>query len=181
MRESREHRPVNPAVVRRLLVPGLALAIGAAVLGTGCGGAPAPPPPSGSPAELAWIDNAAGLIDQLRDHVLVSASGGADIATALAVLDDQSSLLPMLMANVAFGSCTESLHNVGVPNRRLRPVETTLASACRILQRASRLFTRAETRSDPQALLASSRTTLKASPLLQHAKALLDAIRASPR
>lgn len=169
---------MNAAAGRRLPVSRLALAIGATILVTGCGGSPARPPPAGSPAELAWIDNAAGLIGQLSDGVVVSAAGGSDLVTARRALDDESDLLAMVMASVAFGSCRESLRNVGVPTARLVSIETTLASACRLLQRASQLFTRAATHSDPRSLLLAAKVSERASPLLREAKAQLDEIRA---
>jgi hypothetical protein len=162
---------------RRLLIARTALATGAAVIGTGCG-KPAAPPPAGSPAELAWIDNASDFIARLDGDVALSAEGGGDLETARRTLEDESNLVTLLMANVAFGSCQESLRNVGVPTLRLQRVETTLASACRVLQRAARLFTRAATNSDPRELLAASRTTLKASPLLHQAKGQLADLRA---
>jgi hypothetical protein len=127
------------------------------------------------------MDNAAGLIAQLNDEVLVSASGGDDVATARHVLADDSSLTMLLMANIAFDSCAESLRNVGTPNARLQEVRATLASACRILRRASRVFSLAARSSDAAALLKASRTSLRAMPLLQRAKLELDALRAASR
>ena len=158
----------------RFAAPALATA---AILAAGCGARTAAPPPPGSAAELAWIDNAAGLIAQLDDDVLVSLSGGGDVASARATLRNDSDLVALLMANVSFGSCAESLHNVGVPTGRLEQVATTLTSACAILQRASRLFTRATVQNDPEALIAAARLTRRASPLLRRAKAELDAVR----
>jgi hypothetical protein len=144
---------------------------------TGCGGsAPAPPPAPGSEAELVWIDNATALVSQLDDDVVMSTVGGESLSTARTVLDDDSRLIQLLMANVAFGSCGESLHNVGLPTGRLRHIAATLTLACAILQRAPPLFTKAMTDSDPRPLLAASKLSRKAGPLLREAKAELEAI-----
>jgi hypothetical protein len=157
----------------------LALGAAAAVL-AGCGGGSSASEAQ-SPGERMWIDNASVLIDQLDDGVLASDDGGTDMATARAALANQSDLVVLLMANMAFGDCAESVRNVGVPTMRLRHVATTLSSACRILERASTIFTRATAGSDPRALLAASRLSLRASPLLQEAKTELAAIRAAAK
>jgi hypothetical protein len=157
------------------------LALGAvAVVLAGCGGGSAAPEAQ-TLGERTWIDNASVLIDQLDDGVLASDGSGTDLATARAALANQSDLVVLLMANMAFGDCAESVRNVGVPTDRLRHVASTLSSACRILQRASTIFTRAATGSDARALLAASRLTLRASPLLEEAKVELAAIRGAPK
>ncbi len=154
------------------------LTCGAALFVTGCGHSPPEPRSAATRSELAWIDNATGLVSQLGDAVVVTASGGSDLATARLALDDQSDLLAMVMANVAFGSCAESVRNVGVASDRLEDIKTTLVSACRLLQQASRFFTTAMTRSDPRSLLLAAHVSERASSLLREAKAALDAIRA---
>ena len=159
-------------MARALLVLGVAV-----VLASGCGTTPTSLPPSGSDGERLWIDNASQLIDELDQGVVVSDDPGTDVATARAALGNQSELVNLLMANVAFGSCDESVRNVGVPTRRLQRVATTLASACRILQRASDLFTRATSGPDPRALLAASRLAVKASPLLRQARLELESVK----
>ena len=159
-------------MARALLVLGVAV-----VLAAGCGTTSTSLPRAGGDGERLWIDNASQLIDELDRGVVVSDDPGTDVATARAALGDQSVLVNLLMANVAFGSCEESVRNVGVPTRRLERVATTLSSACRILQRASDLFTRATTGPDPRALLAASRLAVKASPLLREARLELESIR----
>jgi hypothetical protein len=160
-----------------VLLAGLAIAV------TGCGSSPsqsapaAPPTQAGSPAELAWIDNADGLISQLSDAVVVSAAGGSDLATARSSLHDDADMLAMVMASVAFGSCDESLRNVGVADRLVEAVEAKLATACRFLRQASDLFTRAVTRTDPHWLLVSARASGRASRFLREAKIRLDELR----
>jgi hypothetical protein len=156
----------------------LALATGVVMFVSGCGGSPARPPPPESEAELAWIENAESLIVQLSDGVAVSAAGGADIATARHALEDQSGQLEMLMANVAFGSCAESLRNVGVADARLRDAQQTLAAACRLLRQSSTFFTRAVNRSDPRELISASATARQGGLLLENARAMLGELRA---
>jgi hypothetical protein len=159
-------------VARALLVLGIAV-----VLTAGCGTTPAPLPGARSNGERLWIDNASQLLDELDQGVVVSDDPGTDVATARAALGNQSELVNLLMANVAFGSCDESVRNVGVPTRRLERVASTLVSACRILQRASDLFTRATTGPDAHALLEASRLAERASPLLRRARLELDSVR----
>jgi hypothetical protein len=156
----------------------LALATGVVMFVSACGGSPARPTPLESKAELAWIENAEGLIVQLSDGVAASAAGGADIATARHVLYDQSDLFVMLMANVAFESCADSLRNAGVADARLRSAQQTLAAACRLLRQSSTLFTRAVNRSDPRELISASATARRGGRLLEDARAKLGELRA---
>ena len=108
---------------------------------------------------------------------MVNDAGGSDLATARRSLHDESGMLAMVMASVAFGSCDESLRNVGVADPLVEGVEAKLASACRLLQQASNLFTRAMTRTDPRLLLASARASGRASRFLREAKIQLDELR----
>jgi hypothetical protein len=135
---------------------------------------------SGTP-EGVWIDNAVILITQLDQDVLTSSTGGADLATANVVLDNPSDQIALLIANVDFGGCGESVRNLGEPTSRLRQVARELAAACTILERASTLFTRAATRSDPRPLLASARLSRRASLLLRSATGELEALRRALR
>jgi hypothetical protein len=154
----------------------LASASVAAMALTGCGGgAPAQP----SLAERQWIDNAAGLIADLGDGVVLSASGGNDIQSARRALHDESDLYAMVIAYTRFGGCRQTMLNLGAPNARLRSVEQALETACRRFERASALFTVAVERDDANVLLTATRTALKASPLLYRAEAELNAVRAS--
>jgi len=66
----------------------------------------------------------------------------------------------------------EFLEQAGLkwPAARFVHVERSLAGACTLLQRAALLFTQAVARHDARALLSATRTTLRASPLLVHAR-----------
>lgn len=142
----------------------------------GCGGSPSAP--AFSP-ERQWIANADGFIDGLGESVLLSASGGGDLASARKALRNESDIYAMLVAYSRFGECDETLLNVGTPNMRVHEVEKTLTAACRRFERAATLFTLAMTRSDPNLLLAATRTALKTSPLLYRARTELEAVRGS--
>jgi hypothetical protein len=128
-------------------------------------------------AERQWIDNAGRLIDDLQESVLLSASGGSDLASARKALHDDSDLYGMLVAHTRFGGCRQTLLNAGTPDHRLRQVDRTLTTACHRLERASDLFTVSIKRSDPGVLLSATRAALKAAPLLERAKVELDAVR----
>lgn len=153
-RSDRGHRPPGATSARPSTVPGRLTA-----------------------AERQWIDNAARFIDKLNEDVLLSANGGSDLASARRALHDESALYALVVAYTFFGGCGDTLHNLGTPTDRLRTAEQTMASACRRLERAAALFTRAATRSDPASLLAASQTALKTSPLIYRAKRQVDALR----
>lgn len=143
-----------------------------------CGGGTSPVDVrNGSPAEREWIDNTRALIRTLRSDILLSASGGANLATARRALSDQSAVYTMLVAYSLFGDCGHSLAGAGLPSRRTEATARTLASACRRLERASALFQKAMTRRDPAALLEATRTAEDATPLLVGASSELDAVR----
>lgn len=160
----------------RSLAARVTLAIGAAVLVAALAGeARASPPPRASAART-WTNNATVLIEQLDQDVLTSATAGADIATARTVLNSQSDQIAVLIADDDFGSCHESVRNLGVPATRLQPVANELASACTILEQASTLLTRATSRSDPRPLVASARLSRRAGLLLLTATSELETI-----
>ena len=146
----------------------------AVLLLTGCGGNGRP-----SVAERQWMDNVAGLIADLGDGVVLSSSGGNDLASARKALHDESDLYAMVIAYTRFGGCQKTMLNLGAPNARLRHVSQALATACRRFERASALFTVAMERSDPKVLLAATRTALQAAPLLYRAEAELNEVRGS--
>jgi hypothetical protein len=146
-----------------------ALTAGAAVaLLAGCGGR-APTDAN----DRQYSANAAGLIEQLHGDLVTSSAEVGDLGDAQRVLRRPSDLYSMLMAYGDFGGCRTMLRNVGHAGTRFGRVQTTLASACRYLERGSRLFQTAATRSDAAALLAAARTSLLASPLLIRAQAEL--------
>jgi hypothetical protein len=137
---------------------------------TACGGTSAPL----AGADREWVANTGGVIDELERDVLLAGSGGDTIRAARQALDDQSNLYTILVAYTDFGGCNHMVSAAGTPAERFARVERILTTACTLLQRAAVLFTRAVTRHEPSALLAATRTTLRASPLLTHAKIELD-------
>jgi hypothetical protein len=139
---------------------------------TGCGGTSTPAPVAG--ADREWVANTGGVIDELERDVVLAASGGATVAAARHALRDQSNVYTILVAYTDFGGCNHMVNAAGTPAKRYARVQRQLAAACTMLQRAAVLFTRAVTHNDPHALLAATRTTLRASPLLVRAKAELD-------
>jgi hypothetical protein len=141
-----------------------------------CSTSAPPAPRAHSPAELQWLDNASRLIGTLEDDVLLSAHGGANLASARRALGDQSDLYTMLVAYTLFGGCSRALANVGVPSARVSRLVDTLAAACRRLERASALFERAVKRNDPSILLTATRVVLETEPLLDEAKAQLSGV-----
>jgi hypothetical protein len=124
-------------------------------------------------AERLWIDNTAGVVDQLRRDVQLQSSVGDTIATARETL--RSGLYPVLVAYTDFGGCRHMVAAAGVPPERFAEVTRTLAAACALLHRSATLFTRAVKRDDPAALLAAGRLASSASPLLVRAKVDLQA------
>jgi len=145
---------------------------GMLLVAAGCGGG------GPGPEELAqrqFAANAAGLIGQLHDDLAVSEAEGSTLATARRTLHNRSDLLATFVAFIDFGSCREMVHNAGTPTGKLRRVQATLRSACRLLEKSSLLFTTAEVHSDPAALLEATRQILKAAPLLYRAEVELNA------
>jgi hypothetical protein len=116
--------------------------------------------------------NTADVIAQLHGD-LASAAAVGDLRDARRALRHPSDLYPLLMAFADLGGCDAMRRNAGNGGPRFGRVEATLRSACRFLERGSRLFTTAATRSDAAALLAAARTTALASPLLYRAEAEL--------
>jgi hypothetical protein len=150
-----------------------AVGVAAALLLAGCGSGASSSRVSPQPASVAdrvWLDSVSGFIENLDESVLLSTSGGDNLASARVALHNESDLYGMLVAYTMFAGCQETLLNLGAPAPRLGDVRKTLASACRRLERASALFTRAIKHSDPRVLLAATRTTLAAAPLLSRAR-----------
>lgn len=125
-------------------------------------------------ADREWVANIGGVIDQLEHDVVLVGSGGNTMNAARQALQRQSNLYTILVAYTDFGGCNHMVSAAGTPTGRFARVERPLAAACAVLQRAAVLFTRAATRHDARALLTATRTTLRASPLLVHAKTELD-------
>ncbi len=146
------------------------LALAAIVVLAACGGTSAPV----AGADREWVANTGGVIGELQRDVLLAASGGTTVAAARQALGDQSNVYTILVAYTDFGGCKHMLSAAGTPAEGYARVQRELARACTLFQHAAVLFTRAVTRHDPHALLAASRTTLRAYPLLVRAKAELD-------
>jgi hypothetical protein len=153
--------------------------LAAAALAAGCGGATGPVAsvPAGSPAAREWIDNAARLVQQLQRDVTMSATGGSNLASARRAVADDGAVYLLLVAYGDFGDCNRELAAAGTPGAHGRAIAVLILSACRPLEQASALFTRAMQRNDATALLAATRTSATAAPMLVRALAALEALR----
>jgi hypothetical protein len=170
---------VKGSFARRMHLAAAGLAVSVSVASfTACGGSPSPATES---PEQRFAANTAGLIDQLHKDVTISTAEGSSLVSARKALRNPADLLAMLVAYTDFGSCRKMVRNTGNASSRFGQVEAALGSACALLERAATLFTDAATRSDPQALLAATRVTGKATPLLYRAKVELDAANGSAR
>ena len=116
----------------------------------------------------AWPSNLAILSAQLQSDVAVPAVAGDTAAAAKAALESDSDLYGLLVAYDDFGVCRGMVAATAADVRAAR-VTTALTSACRHLQRASSLFTRATTKGEPAALLAAGLEARRASPWLVRA------------
>ncbi len=134
----------------------------------GCGGR-ASPPPSAAVADREWISNTAGVIDQLTGDVSAVAPAGVSLATAARALRDDSDLYGLLVAYTDFGGCGRMVSSAGDPPPRFGRVAAALARACRGFERASALFTQANTTGDARSLLAAFRRVQAAARLLYRA------------
>src|SRR5206468_570297 len=137
----------------------------------GCGG-PAHSARS-QQADREWIDNTAGVIDQLQRDLQLESTAGDTIAAARETL--RTGLYTVLVAYTDFGGCHHMVAAAGIPPERFAEVTRTLTAACALLQRSAVLFTRAATKDDPAALVHAGRVASSASPLLVRAKVELQA------
>ena len=133
--------------------------------------------PTGSLAAREWVDNAARFVQQLQQDITISAAGGANIASARRAVENESAVYLLLVAYGDFGDCNRELAAAGTPSAHERAAAAVVISACRPLERASALFTRAMQRNDPKALLAATRIAATAAPTLVRALAALEALR----
>jgi len=120
----------------------------------------APPP--------AWPSNLGILIAQLRNDVALTSLSGGTYASAKAALESDSNLYALLVAYDDFGVCRGMVASTSADARAER-VTTALTAACRHLERASVLFTRATTKGEPGSLLVAGREARRASPWLVRA------------
>jgi hypothetical protein len=152
--------------------------IGAALVATACLTA-LPACGSASPAhspqpDREWIDNTAGVIDQLQGDLTLQASGGGTLRAAREAL--RAGLYPSLVAYTDFGGCNHMVAAAGSVPTGFAVVSRSLDSACALLQRAATLFTRAASRHDPAALLHAGRVASSAAPLLVRAEVELKSL-----
>jgi hypothetical protein len=96
---------------------------------------------------------------------LVAGCGGGSATRAAAArqLANTSDLFGLLLAYTELAGCHTMVVGTLAPAR----IERTLAAPCRKLQRAAALFTRANTHSDPEALLQAAREAGSAESQLQ--------------
>lgn len=126
-------------------------------------------PAAQAPTDRQWLANANGLVQQLRNDLVLSAAGGPDVPSARHALADDSDLYDLLIAYSDFGGCNQMVGNIGAASGRLVRVERTLTRACIPLERASRLFSVAASSNDPHALLSAGRIAQTAEALLVRA------------
>jgi hypothetical protein len=138
----------------------------AALVAAGCGTPPSAPRTESSARE--WVDNARGVVQQLRNDIL-AVSGFDDVAAARRGLDDESQLYGLLVAYTDFGGCRHMAAAVGVEPPGRAPVVRLLHRVCARLQRADALFTRAVARKAPRLLVGATRQAVAAVPLLDAA------------
>jgi hypothetical protein len=113
-----------------------------------------------SPVRASWRANALGVLDQLRQDVATTQSVGATRVAAARALADLSRVYVLLVAYTDLGGCSHMAATTGGPPRIAR----AFAPACAELQRASALFSRAESQSDPTALSRATRLAGRAEP-----------------
>jgi len=138
---------------------------------SGCGGAGAPG--RSAQADREWIDNTAGVIDQLRRDLVLESSGGDTLRAARAQL--RQGLYPTLVAYTDFGGCRHMAAAAGTAPPGFEQVSRSLGAACTRLEHAAALFTRAASRHDAATLLRAGQVASSAAPLLVRAKASLQA------
>jgi hypothetical protein len=92
-------------------------------------------------------------------------------------VSDQNAVYILLVAYGDFGDCNHELAAAGTPSEHGRVLAALILAACRPLERAAALFTRAMQRNDATALLAATRASATAAPILVRALAELDALR----
>jgi hypothetical protein len=133
-----------------------------AAFGVSCGVATRPP------TERQWIMNARGVVDQLRGDVgAVSSYDRVDAARA--GLRNQSQLFGLLVSYTDLGGCRHMVAAAGAEPPGLTRAVHLMQLACRHLQRAETLFTRAVAREAPRLLAAASREADAAVPQLDAA------------
>jgi hypothetical protein len=166
------------AASRAALIAAAALA-GASATGCGGGTVKPPAPASSVTAERLWVDNARRFVYELQQDILLTAAGGADLATARRAIKNESDIYSLLIAYSLFGGCARELAAAGTPSRTMERASRLIASACVKLERASALFQDAMTHNRPEALLVATRTAAEAVPDLTSASTVLGGIASS--
>ena len=130
--------------------------------------------PAGSArADREWVDNTAGVIDQLQRDLVLESSAGDTLRAARAQL--RQGLYPTLVAYTDFGGCRHMVAAAGTAPPGFEAARRSLGAACALLQRAATLFTRAASTRDAAALVRAGQVASSAAPLLVRAKAALQA------
>jgi len=124
-------------------------------------------------ADREWVDNTAGVIDQLQRDLVLGSGGGESLAAARNAL--RSGLYTLLVAYTDFGGCRHMVAAAGATPERFAAVTRTLRVACLRLERAAGLFTRAASDDDAPALVEAERLASSAAPLLVRAREELQA------
>jgi hypothetical protein len=123
-----------------------------------------------------WPTGAAVVIKQLRGDIL--AVVGADrVPAARRALTDESQLYGLLIAFSDVAGCRHMVSSLGTRPGQFAPANRLLTRACRPLQRAATLFTRATTRTDPRALVAAVHQAAAALAPLDRATLALGRVR----
>jgi hypothetical protein len=106
----------------------------------------------------------------------MSTTGGSNLASARHAVKDPDIVYLLLVAYGDFGDCNRELAAAGTPSRHGRAAAALIISACRPLERAAALFVRSMQHDDARALLAATRLSATAAPILVHALAELDTL-----
>jgi hypothetical protein len=119
-----------------------------------------------------WQPGALLVIAQLRRDV-VAVAGADRLPAARAALADESQLYGLLISFSDVAGCRHMVSTLGVTPPAFAAAERLLDRACRPLQRAGELFTRAASRHDSHALVAAAGRAAAALPLLDRARLAL--------
>jgi hypothetical protein len=149
----------------------LALILAGALL-VGCGSGSHTSTPRSS-LERGWLGAARQLVSTLQKDVLLSVYGGANVATARRALLDSSDVYAMVIAYTDFGGCGKVLDSFGHPGPAAEAPIAAIGAACAQLGQAAMIFRRAMISHSAKILVAATRASLAAEPLIVRAKAAL--------
>lgn len=153
----------------------IAAAAAVAALLTSCSAGTSPGRRGSSEPAAAGLSNLRVLIGQLRNDVGLTSIAGSTLASARTALSSDSDLYAQLVAYDDFGVCRGMVASAAA-DEAAAPVANALAVACRHLQRAAELFTRATTTGRPRLLLAAAREARRSSPALVRAALALERV-----